>query len=230
MRLKDVGSPGLGQRGRWLAQRALQDSMLVEHEDVGREWIRLAREHRLKLRFVVALAGQPMSGLEDVDLKSVAHFPKSNAGREVEPGDEDRDLETVGYNNVLALAGIEQDCFSRTQRVGDGRGSRGVRQDRGNDASRQASEQSGFCFRQGRARIHANLPSCRPNAMGCVLHDGCKDTAGGSVIAASVKGGARQFTSSLFVGVKPPTLFAAGPSYGGKVFPLGRECAELSAK
>jgi len=66
--------------------------------------------------------------------------------------------------------------------------------------------------------------------MGCVLHHGCKDMAGDSVVTPLVKGGARQFTSSIFVAVKPPTFVAAELSYGGKVFPLGRECAELSDK
>src|SRR5262249_2152335 len=94
VRLEDVVSPGVGQCGCRLAQGALHHGVLVEDEDVGRERIWLARERRLKLRFIVALAGQAMSGLEDKDLKSarsaslaivvalIADHAKGDAGRE----------------------------------------------------------------------------------------------------------------------------------------------------
>ena len=99
-----------------------------------------------------------MSGLENKDLKSartsslavvvalIADEAKRDAGREVQPGREDRDLKALWDNDVLTLAGIEFDRFGGTQRVCNGRRSGGTWQNRDNDASCQASKKSGFGF------------------------------------------------------------------------------------
>ena len=120
---------GVGGRigGRRLEERpANRMPVLVEHQQVRRERIGL-REFAAPRGVLVVLAAPRQTGarLDDQRLEAVrAGLHERQAGGEIQVAREDLNLESLGHDNVFALAGVVEHALAGAGRVA-GRGNRG---------------------------------------------------------------------------------------------------------
>jgi hypothetical protein len=96
-------------------------TILVEHKDVRREWVRRI-EYSAGPRFLfVAAARQAMTRFEHINLEIVLIAKEGDARRHVQCFGEDRDREALRHTDISAVPRIERDGFSRTNRIRDRR-------------------------------------------------------------------------------------------------------------
>src|SRR5262249_10257822 len=108
--------------------------VLIEYQNVWREWIGLVEVPRTEGRLIVASAPQTVAPLEHTDLERSAGAAEGKAGGKIQSRREARHAEAGRDNDVLTVARIELDILARTQRISNRRRLGGDRQGRGQDA------------------------------------------------------------------------------------------------
>src|SRR6516164_2442438 len=94
---------------------------LVEHKDIGREWVIRRELSAGKRILLVAFARQAMTRFEHINLEIVLVAHEGDASRHVQSAGEDRDREARRHDDILAVPRIEKSGFNRTKRIRDRR-------------------------------------------------------------------------------------------------------------
>src|SRR5262249_47992655 len=109
-------------------------TVLVEHKDVRREWVRRIECSAAKRILFVAFARQAMTRFEHKNLEIVRVAKEGDASRHVQSFGEDRAREALRHTDISAVPRIEIGGFNRTKRIRDRR--------RHRHGSRQRSQDS----------------------------------------------------------------------------------------
>src|SRR6516165_3983309 len=96
-------------------------TILVEHKDVRREWVRRIECSGPERVLFVAFARQAMTRFEHINLEIVLVAKEGDASRHVQSFGEDRDREALRHTDISAVPRIEKGGFNRTKRIRDRR-------------------------------------------------------------------------------------------------------------